>query len=1001
MRKKHRLWLLGVTAVSPLVASVAALSCTPEPAWKRNEYVEEYNATKPFAAYNNDPSMSYGSVVPGTNTAHLGLGLVRYAAEDKPATQSSRGVTYITAPSYKYRKLELASAIVLTLNDDTVKVYDNDKHEVRPGADGKATINGVEVPTYSAMTLTATSTDERSINNEQFAKDIANAKKLQFKVREGVTWTNDEGQKLDYKVVPEDFKYGWMRTLFINQSTRHKNGGSEALDDLVRQNLFEPTSTYLSENISFSNIYLYDVFGMNTKKLLSGDILEALPAAANLGSEQAVTVEAGEKPDFASVLDLIMTGMEFMPAPSEYINAMNATGQQPLYKYDETALTGAEKEQVLTAINAIDHNSWAYKIGQYWYGVSVPNTLYSGYYYLNKSSKQNGNTVLEANPNYWDKTWVENENKVKKISFKYKTSTSEATVFANDQWNAYNSGIVSALGYNRLNDTAKVEVDKNPTKYGLFLSQRGNTNQLYTRLIFNPWLNPDASKPEDYQFSDAWAKMMYGGTRKEIMENKTKGVNDGTTYLTGTGLQFRTLLNAAINWQYYSQVASNNTQTAWLAQVADSSLIGTRDANGAADTSLPLNYDNQINALSAVGTDGNLLSFVNSESQAITNITGEDNDVVKRHLTSASESIKSVGFVQIKSEMAKLIAEFDKNNPELAGQEFSIKYFFPYSNQPSQHYRKAYNLLIQAYQSLNPRLKFEFVEKNDANRQEISNIVNKGFNGSKLVAWGYDFNSSTSGYDGLSWAYPLIPSLVAIHNTKSDSFNKSFPEIAKLAEWFVKYESEHKMSFPNKDIQFSDLGSFGAKFIGNDMWQYLQSYVFQKNDEGAVELVRYYQWYATNSAKGLEEKEAIAFEITKDQTAPADHPQYGPYKAVPVDSKDASKGQKKVPLAIDSLTEEQQKEYGLDQITPSDLYTWSAKAWLAYGLEHKTEDYLKLMQELTTLFGVVFVSDMFRSTDRFTKLLMNEHYNNPFIYSYGVSNYYDWTVTQDEENAKK
>ncbi|WP_429980903.1 OppA family ABC transporter substrate-binding lipoprotein, partial [Mycoplasmopsis bovis] len=96
-------------------------------------------------------------------------------------------------------------------------------------------------------------------------------------------------------------------------------------------------------------------------------------------------------------------------------------------------------------------------------------------------------------------------------------------------------------------------------------------------------------------FNDAYAKLVYGSTREQLKN----GTNDPASYISGDGLIFRSLLNAAINWDELASQATNGQAFAWIAKVADGSAIGGSDQSSS-KFKTPGDVRERINSLFAL-----------------------------------------------------------------------------------------------------------------------------------------------------------------------------------------------------------------------------------------------------------------------------------------------------------------------------------------------------------------------------------------------------------------
>ncbi|WP_412031439.1 OppA family ABC transporter substrate-binding lipoprotein [Metamycoplasma buccale] len=797
-KAKYLLYALGPLAVLAPTLTIAA-GCVPTPAYQKSQFVYEYNSVSPQRGFEDDGTVSYGSFQNTLSHHHTGGLLVR----QQGLTETQIGVTndgkqVVAKPTfYKYR-LELLKKVVLKMKDGTTKVYDNDEVDSYP--EGDQVTSGFEGKTYSSSKVRATSNNPKSINNNQFLQDLKNAKTMQFVLKNDVYWTDHQGKKTKYKVQARDFYYSWLRTKALTTEVRRSEefGGSEKLDNLAK-GLQESSSLYYGTGVNYSNDYLYSLFGIDSSKFSKeSSFIQKINNVNGIeNGTDALTFESlsDREPDFEKFWNKsLIDNYDLVAAPSEYIDELNEKGQQNILNY--TGSTPSNLSEIKSEITAMDKTKLAYRAGIYWYGNATQNTLFSGAYY----AKPRNGTIKELakNPNYWDESFVKDETNIKSIIYKFQQQELSKSVYQNRVWNSYKQGTVSSLGFESLNSAQQQEANSNHKKYGLRYTKQVNKDKSQYYMVTTPFVNQ--LNESIYEFSDAYGKLMWGGTRKELSEGK----GNPETYVSGLGLSFRSILNAAVNWNEFMNVYSNNTAKAWLAKVAPGSDIGGKDQ--LTNNKTPNDYEDQVNSLSAIDVDGNKIDFGGSLGKEL---SPSENDKHTESIANKADRIKSAGFDKLKEAMKKLIEKFDKDNPSLAGQKFTVKYFFPFINAPESVLEAGKRLSALA-KELSDRIDLEMFYEPNGDSPRYNNAKFNGSTGAQIASWSYDFNSSASGYDGLSWLGHLIPTLTMIADKKPETIKKNFPKLFELAEYLIEYESKpsHKA---NLSLPFKDLHKMAAK----------------------------------------------------------------------------------------------------------------------------------------------------------------------------------------------
>ncbi|AXE60645.1 oligopeptide ABC transporter substrate-binding protein [[Mycoplasma] phocae] len=830
MKKNLKAWIFGISTLAATAIPLISASCV-KPVSLNKKYVFEYNTPLINQAYAFDASRSFGSYSSGQTWQYTGGELIRVQPLNEieifNEIVGNEPKIFVQKPTFSRYRLELAKALVLTDKNGEVNVFDSDDVGPEPAPDSTSP-EGRKY--YRDATVQLTSTNERSVNSLKFTEKLKTAKKFQIVLKDDLNWVNSKGEKTKYQIVAKDFWYSWLRTYSLNDEFRNnpgKGGGSKELDDLVRGKLFEPNSRIYSSDESFSNDYLYTLFGIKVDSFFEKEkfIQKIADQADTYKGKESITFEGMEDKEtqFSSFFDkLIIDGdYTFMPAPSQYIDDLNNTKSQFITNFTGVKVSPADEVKIREEIEKLDHSKLAYFAGIYWYGISQESTLYAGPYYL--SEAQNSRQIMKKNTHYWEKSWVEADDTIEEIVYLYQSSPIEPKLFSDTSYHKYIQGTVSDIAYSTLSTSQKGEIARNPKKFGLRQIRRKNDKAPYYRMVATPFVNSGLTT---YGFNDAYAKMMWGKTVQQIREGET----DAKTFISGTGLSFRTILNAAINWDTYASNTSSGQAQSWVAKVPDGANINGSDQSTAKNKTAE-DVADIINGLSAIDADGKLIDFGSDLGKSL---RPSKNEEAVKDKSNTSDKLKSAGFEKLKAEMKRLIEKFDKDNPTLANQKFQISYLFPFVAAPD-NLQKGWKDVIDVIKELNPRIDLEVKYFSDATNPQFQTWRFDGVNGSQIVSWSNDYNGIGSSYDGLSWAAGLIPTLVKIHNDKNEKFKAAFPKIAELAEAVVEHENKNPTNFA---IPFLDLDKVETKWIGPKLPIVISQYEFKKNDKGVYEAVK-------------------------------------------------------------------------------------------------------------------------------------------------------------------
>ncbi|MCV3733859.1 oligopeptide ABC transporter substrate-binding protein [Mycoplasma enhydrae] len=922
MKKNKKLWLVSLATLLGTTVPLAAASCS---GFNKRRYVYEYNSKIENKPFFYDASRSFGSYLETSTRHQTSVGLIRKATLNEPkivgiltndSSGNQKSQRLILEPTWQKNKLELASEIHVTDEHGNIHVFDNDEADIKP--EGDVTIEGKKY--YSSPSVDLRSDNQRSINSANFDEKMNSAVKVQFVIRKGVKWVDSNGKATKYEVQAKDFYYSWLRTYLIKDIHRQQYGGSKELDDLAAKSVSKDTENYFTSQDSYDNDYLYPLFGIDSSKFLEED--KFLQKLAN-SETKAVTFEKlpTQKAKFLELFnEIIIKTYELMPAPSQYLDEMNEDAKFKVYNY--LGISDDKTKEFEKEVKKLDKSSLAYKSGAYWYAISQKDLLYVGPYYLTPQSGQE--QKFKKNKHYWDEAWVKDDNTIEEIVFIYQPTPVDADTFAQRIFNKYKQKSLSNIAFSQLKENQKDEMQKASEKYGLRYIKPLNRSIPYYSMLSQPFVAPLSKNLSQYGFNDAFAKLMYGGTLDELKA----GTNDPETYISGTGLVFRTLYNAAINWDQLASEANSGQAKSWIAKVADGSSIGGSNQK-TSNLKTPANAENKINSLFAIQADGTKKVDFGKYGDSL---EPTENAEYVKDFSDVTEKLKSAGFNQIKEELQKLIDEFDKNNPTLKDKNFEFNYFYPYINITAQQ-KNAFEQLLKTFKELNPRLDFKLVAVTDSAKTEFNQYRAEGANGANFISWAYDYDSVGSGYDGLSWQANFIPTLTWIAKNDAGDKNKKiqtfYPKLYQLSKDILTYEKQPGNEWV-ASVPFEDIHLIENRFKGQSLPN-VAYYEFKKDSNNVYRLER----DANNKAK-------------RYTPAPGKH--------------------------------------------ATDAWEWSSRFWLNYISSKTNEEIVELMTELTSYFNINFTHGIFKSKEEFGRILVQKHFVVPDSLSLGVSVYLDWKV---------
>ncbi|WP_027121238.1 OppA family ABC transporter substrate-binding lipoprotein [Mycoplasma leonicaptivi] len=707
----------------------------------------------------------------------------------------------ILKPSVTRWKLEFAESITLTVNGVDY-IYNSDDAELLALPDK-------EDGTYSSASVELKSANPKSINHESFLDNLKKATKLSFKIRPGQFWVDNTGQNTKYQVKAEDFYLGFLRThINFENSYRFANGGSAELDKIA-QKIIPQGTNHFKENSTNGNKYLYDLYNISFDKLLNKN--ETVKSSEN--SDYFVVYSGNDQPgSFDEFFKIGLYGTyDFTPAPSQFINEVNS-GQKELGNFiTNPSIADADKKAYYDKLKTL--SGIAKDSGIYWYGFSAKAALYSGKYYYKGYDTLSTSDEFVLNKNFFDKSFVENPRTVEKFVNKYTNSPLAPDAFPEFQYNQFISGNASAIAYGSLSEEQKSKIKQDAENYGLSSRQSKNTSSNLG--IYFPTLVPatqDTTKHTPKFVNDSYAKLVWGSTLSEVQKGSAANTIKSAT--TGLGLEFKTILNVAVNWaEVASTLGKPNVTLPWISGLPQDVEISGNKADKSVEFNTLRPYADKLATLFVV--DNATGAKVDLGGQIGYEIDPSESSAVGK---SAGDQFKSDAYEVLKTRMKNLLDTFFAQNSGLE-QKIKFSFYEPYTNINNLH-KEAFDGQIAAIKGLDPRIEITYLKFDERDKlYEYWFYASTPF---KRYSWGLDYSLVGSGIDGFSFNGHILQTFALIINDAEykTKLQKSFPTFVKFAEKFDKYVKDNNVQF---SIPLNEWNKLGNKYT-TDFNEYLNSH---------------------------------------------------------------------------------------------------------------------------------------------------------------------------------
>ncbi|TNK83924.1 hypothetical protein C4M96_00680 [Mycoplasmopsis pullorum] len=736
--------------------------------------------------YSLDTSTMLDSRIDPSSKLEIASAAMLFRNETISSPQYDKDTQNVTKPGFYRYKLELASKIILTLKDKSVVEFDTDEIDSEDSQTNKEILKSSEPfeKLYSA--------NQKSINSAYFEQSMKNAIKMQIEVRKNVYWSDTKGQKTQFKVSARDFWYSYLRsyyTGYFQRVQRDHNGKydeASASDAAARKRFNDQTDRFGA--LLFTNNQQFDINGINSTKFLEFDEnFEAKNALENGKLTFEIKEENAVNNNFLDFWKIMfIKSLMFAAAPSEYINTL------------------LKDDSDLNADVKVNGQGIVRKIGTYYYGVNGwENNLYAGNYIPNSNKSNENKLVFEINDQYLNNGIIQNTKAPKVLEF------IKGSITNDDQVSSFNNNKNLILDYSKLNDKEKELIQKDKVNINYYKEYKNAHSIGNTAFNITPAPNlktRDKLVKVDYEavaFNNNYAKLVYGATIAEIQQgfkgefDSKKSISSGV--FENASVAFRTLMNAAINWQNLSELNTNLKSQLWLTNAAPDAKFNGIDQNES-KYKTPRHAAELINKLIVINDLGDLV-----ELQPET-----------------SNNFKSSNFDLIQRNMKELLDRFYQEN-NLAATE-KIKWFI-YNNRiwDTQEKKRA-NEIVNIIKELDTRLEPNLVIKE--NQKDIDSVIGStNGNGNNSIAqnivYNYEYDSLSPYLDKITHAIGLSPfalwykfAELSDDNEVDQKLKKHFPMMvkfsqtlkAKITDGFIKWNEYYTGTEQNyRKLEWSDL----------------------------------------------------------------------------------------------------------------------------------------------------------------------------------------------------
>ncbi|QSF13625.1 OppA family ABC transporter substrate-binding lipoprotein [Mycoplasma sp. Mirounga ES2805-ORL] len=590
---------------------------------------------------------------------------------------------------------------------------------------------------------------------------------------------------------------------------------------------------YFNDEKHYPNSYLYEFQDIDLDKTYNKDEL-----ITKVNGEEALTfnkLSSATTGQFDIFFDNLASSYDWVAAPDEFIKAKIGNEQihSSANKNDEVA----NVKKTLKLIKEVDKDNELLTSGIYWYGVNYQDTLYVGHYVYLGYETSAQEEVWVKNTNYVDKDFANSKYNVNTI-VRYWKNQMDNSQFQNAAWKKYKNGEISIVQFSGMSRTDKNELETKSSTYGKQFTQVLNTNELTANMGWN--IIP--GKTDSPVYNKVASHLLFGTPNAD--NGNISSEDSYVKLLSGTSVSFKSLLNAAINWEFIANKTSSNQSKTWINELAKDGTIGGSDQL-TNPKKTPNEYYQELNVIKAYKEDGTLLL----------QITQEENEQYLKLENDERKKIKSAKHKELSEYVTALLDKFYKENGYADTEKVEFSYPWRYMNWPDPSWKEIFEELPQVINSLDKKnrisVKFIIYDK-PSDKNLWVNALSREAAVTKFKGWAYDVNNIASGIDGIaSTGFNKALLLIAGSEKLRNQLKAGFPEIVKLAEEFKTYLKEKSITLgvPLDKIcklttnELSKYNDNSSSHIWNDSTHKLEETSTPQVDWGALR-PKFLYWYA-------------------------------------------------------------------------------------------------------------------------------------------------------------
>lgn len=773
-------------------------------------YVLRQNSPLLEGGYKYDLSAANWNAKTNTVGVLISNNLIHLKSEGKLKLDENNKVIQ---PSFQSYEFSLAESVVVQFQNKHSKewmelIFDNDDAEItnfdknnneivieKKSKNPKSINNkNIFLKLLSTGALSGNKIDDPSNIIETNIINSGNwiIKKVGFTIRPGIKWVNSNGKQTKYNLVVDDFWYSFMRSRLYDKNFRRENGGHKELDNYFikkSKTIFRFGEDHFSRNDS-----VFDFFDIDVNKLYSRET--AIQKTLDNSKEFfafTITDNVEITSGFISIFNkFLLNDLQFSAAPSEFIKE----------------LASSEK---INNVEDLKIKSLAREFGIYTYGQTRQDVLFASPYVPVIVSENR--EVYEYNKFFANKKWVSsvengdlNEDgntykAIKKIIYEY-TNGVDSSTYSTQLLSSYLQGTVSEIQYSELSDSQRIkiygnnsdinEIEKEIEKNGLQKSKFLNTTSVVQRLL--PVSNPinNVKDINSYGFNNNYSELVFGLSLNDLL------IGDKTTtnnFFVNQGLDFRLLIQSAINWDAFIRQSFSNQRIMWLNNAAQNAKFTSK-----LNSKTPIDYYEEVNTVQFIDYTDKTFSY------KLISITPEDmKKHSERNINNNEVQMQSPQFEKIKINIKLLLDDFYKLKKLNSDDKIEWEIVYPWSDKNTLKLT-ILNNAINTIKKLDNRLNPKLLIPND--KKEMINKIFKYTSISNSIEALYDYEGIGSYLINIFQHQGIgILNSLSFFSKKNPIDNKmkflqtNYTEFTKLAK-FIKNETDARMKKLNIDKKY-------------------------------------------------------------------------------------------------------------------------------------------------------------------------------------------------------